>query len=103
MGRVAEKTVRKKKKKSRVNIITLVLCFFILLLGIKIICQQPTLSKLYAEKSNLEQKLAEQKDEQTKISKEREAPNELERVEQIAREQLGMLKPGERVFVDSSR
>lgn len=100
---MAEKTVRKKKKKSRVNIVTLVLCFFIVFLGVKIICQQPTLSKLYAEKSTLEQKLEEQKNEQTKIAKQKEAPNELERVEQIAREQLGMLKPGERVFVDSSR
>ena len=100
---MAEKTVRKKKKKSRVNIVTLVLCFFIVFLGVKIICQQPTLSKLYAEKSTLEQKLEEQKNEQTKIAKQKDAPNELERVEQIAREQLGMLKPGERVFVDSSR
>lgn len=100
---MAEKTVRGKKKKSGVNIVTLVLCFFIIFLGVKIICQQPTLSKLNAERQTLEQKLQEQEDEQTKISKQKNAPDELERVEQIAREQLGMLKPGERVFVDSSR
>lgn len=100
---MAEKTVKRKKKKSGVNIVTLVLCFFIIFLGVKIICQQPTLSKLNAERQALEQKLQEQEDEQTKISKQKNAPDELERVEQIAREQLGMLKPGERVFVDSSR
>ncbi|MBQ7039178.1 MAG: cell division protein FtsL [Clostridia bacterium] len=100
---MAERAVRKKKKKSGVNIVTLALCFFIVLFGVSIISQQSTLSKLSAEKSDLEQKIAEQQDEQTKINKQLEAPNELDRVEQIAREQLGMLKPGERVFVDSSR
>lgn len=100
---MAEKTARKKKKKSRVNIITLVLCFFIIFLGVKIICQQPTLSKLFAEESTLEKLIEEEKNEQIMIEKQMEAPNELERVEQIAREELGMVKSGERVFVDSSR
>lgn len=100
---MAERTVRKKKKKSGVNLITLILCFFIVVFGISIFSQQVTLSKLSAERKTLEQKIAEQQDEQTKINKQLEAPNELERVEQIAREQLGMVKPGERVFVDSSR
>lgn len=100
---MAEKNVKKKRKKPFSNLITLVLCAAIIALAFTIISQQATISKLSAESDNLKQKIAEQEQEKVKIEEQLEAPNELERVEQIAREQLGMLKPGERVFVDSSR
>ena len=100
---MAEKNVKKKRKKPFSNLITLVLCTAIIALTFTIISQQATISKLSKEGDTLEQKIAQQEQEKVKIEEQLEAPNELERVEQIAREQLGMLKPGERVFVDSSR
>ncbi len=79
------------------------LCVAILGLVITMISQQTTMSKLSSEEKTLNQKIQTEKDEKARMEKQLEEPNELERIEQIAREQLGMLKPGERVFVDSSR
>lgn len=79
------------------------LCVAILGLVITMISQQTTMSKLSSEEKTLNQKIQTEKDEKVRMEKQLEEPNELERIEQIAREQLGMLKPGERVFVDSSR
>ena len=79
------------------------LCVAILGLVITMISQQTTMSKLSSEEKTLNQKIQTEKDEKARMEKQLEEPNELERIEQNAREQLGMLKPGERVFVDSSR
>ena len=100
---MAEKHVKKKRKKLFGNFITLVLCVAIIALVFTIISQQTTISKLSKEGDTLKERIAQQEQEKVRIEEQLEAPNELERVEQIAREQLGMLKPGERVFVDSSR
>lgn len=94
---------KKKKKAPFSRLITLVLCVAILGLVITMISQQTTMSKLSSEEKTLNQKIQTEKDEKARMEKQLEEPNELERIEQIAREQLGMLKPGERVFVDSSR
>lgn len=95
---------RTKKAKAPANrLLTIVICLVIIGLSATMISQQITMSKLSAESENLSGKIQEQKEEKAKIDKQLEAPNELERVEQIARDQLGMLKSGERVFIDSSR
>ncbi len=65
--------------------------------------QQTAMSKLSAEEKNINAKIQEQQEEKARLEKQLEDTSELERIEQIAREQLGMLKPDERVFVDSSR
>lgn len=100
---VAVKKRTKKRKVSTNKLLTIVLCAAIAGLSATMISQQVTMSKLSKETGTLEAKINEQKEEKSKIDKQLEAPNELERVEQIARDQLGMLKPGERVFIDSSR
>lgn len=100
---VAVKKHTKKRKVSTNKLLTIVLCAAIAGLSATMISQQVTMSKLSKETGTLEAKINEQKEEKEKIDKQLEAPNELERVEQIARDQLGMLKPGERVFIDSSR
>ena len=100
---MAVKKRTKKRKVSTNKLLTIVLCATIAGLSVTMISQQVTMSKLSKETGTLEAKINEQKEEKAKIDKQLEAPNELERVEQIARDQLGMLKPGERVFIDSSR
>ncbi|MBR4030579.1 MAG: septum formation initiator family protein [Clostridia bacterium] len=100
---MAVKKSTKKRKVSTNKLLTIVLCAAIAGLSVTMISQQVTMSKLSKETGTLEAKINEQKEEKAKIDKQLEAPNELERVEQIARDQLGMLKPGERVFIDSSR
>lgn len=95
---------RSEKKKPKANrLITFVLCIIILGLVVTMFSQQITMSKLKSEEKMLGQKIQEQKEEKARTEKQLDEQNENERIEQIAREQLGMLKPGERVFVDSSR
>ena len=100
---MAKRSKRKSTKIPGNRLLTLVLVVFILGLSCTMVSQQITMSKLSAEAKTLKQKIQDKEEEKAKIQKELEAPNELERVERIAREQLGMIKPGERVFVDSSR
>ena len=100
---VSAKKATKKAKVPTNRLLTVVICIAIAGLLVTMISQQITMSKLSAESETLSGKILEQKEEKAKIDKQLEAPNELERVEQIARDQLGMLKSGERVFIDSSR
>jgi len=55
---------------------------------------------LNLEIKQLEQKIAREEEEKQRMMKERDEISSDESVEKIAREKLGMVKDGERVFVD---
>lgn len=58
---------------------------------------------LNLEIKQLEQKIAREEEEKQRMMKERDEISSDESVEKIAREKLGMVKDGERVFVDINK
>ncbi len=58
---------------------------------------------LNLEIKQLEQKIAKEEEEKQRLMKERDEISSDESIEKIAREKLGMVKDGERVFVDTNK
>jgi cell division protein FtsL len=58
---------------------------------------------LNLEIKQLEQKIAKEEKEKQKLLEEKDEISSDESIEKIAREKLGMVKDGERVFVDTNK
>ena len=58
---------------------------------------------LNLEIKQLEQKIAREEEEKRRLLEERDEISSDESIEKIAREKLGMVKDGERVFVDTNK
>lgn len=58
---------------------------------------------LNLEIKQLEQKIAKEEEEKQRLMEERDEISSDESIEKIAREKLGMVKDGERVFVDTNK
>ena len=97
-----------KKKKAKGNffhspLVTLVLCAALLWIVVSICRQQSQITGEVARGKSLNTEIQTQQEEKTRIENQLKTQNTEERVEQIAREELDMVKPNERVFVDASR
>ncbi len=58
---------------------------------------------LNLEIKQLEQKIAKEEEEKQRLLEQRDEISSDESIEKIAREKLGMVKDGERVFVDTNK
>ncbi len=58
---------------------------------------------LNLEIKQLEQKVAKEEEEKQRLMEEKDEISSDESIEKIAREKLGMVKDGERVFVDTNK
>ena len=58
---------------------------------------------LSLEIKQLEQKIAREEEKKQRLMKEKDEISSDESIEKIAREKLGMVKDGERVFVDTNK
>jgi cell division protein FtsL len=90
--------------KIRVNPIWRVL--FILLifyLSLNLVSQQQLIENKNSELAEVEAKIAAEIKLSEQLQKEKSMLTSDESLERIAREKLGMIKPGERVFVDLNR
>lgn len=58
---------------------------------------------LNLEIKQLEQKIAKEEEEKQRLMEEKDEISSDESIEKIAREKLGMVKDGERVFVDTNK
>jgi cell division protein FtsL len=58
---------------------------------------------LNLEIKQLEQKIAKEEEEKRRLLEEKDEISSDESIEKIAREKLGMVKDGERVFVDTNK
>ena len=90
--------------KAKVNPIWKVL--FILLtvyLSLNLVSQQQLIEKIDSELADVEARIGAQAKLSEELAREKEMLMSDESLEKIAREKLGMVKPGERVFVDLNR
>ena len=102
-----EKTGKKKiparkfnLKKLIVYAVTGVVVFYF---AYTLVTQQISINKKNAEIKALESQVAEAEGESDKLKSELENLQNPEYIEKIAREKLGLVRPNERVFVDSNK
>lgn len=90
--------MNKRKNSSSFGVFVLVAIF--IYLSYIALGQQKLLSAKSIEMSKIENKIAEEKKVNEELKAEKEMIDSDEYKEKIAREKLGMVKKGERVFVD---
>ena len=99
--------MKKKNSKRSVNFKRLAITAIIFLLALyfiwTFISQQIMISKKNKEISELQMQIESIEAESQRLSKEVEDLNNPEYIEKIARERLGLVRPNERVFVDSNK
>lgn len=89
-------------KSARINLKRLLMTAFVIYAAITLINQQVTigrLTKVQNEKSQLVEKI---KIENQKLTQRIENADSDENIEKMAREQLGLVKPGEKVYINQS-
>ena len=90
-----------KKKKSRIGLILVVGAF--IYISFVFIDQQKLINVKNAEMQSIQNKTEEEKKLSKDLNEQKDLVNSIEYVEKIAREKLGMIKPGEKIFVDINR
>lgn len=88
----------KKAKKSRVGM--LVILGFLVYFTYVAVDQQKIFNAKEAEMNKVQTNINKEKETNSQLKKEKDMLNSNEYYEKVAREKLGMVKPGEKVFVD---
>ncbi len=98
---------KKAKSKKTVNVKRLakrgLFCFAIIYISFLLISQQFDLSRLSAKERELDSQIETQQKQATELAAQKEASVTDEYIERVAREKLGYMKPGEKVFIDASK
>lgn len=89
-------------KTTKFNFKRLLITAFVLYAGITLINQQVTIGKLINVQKEKTQKVESIKLENVKLSKEIESADTDAYKEKMAREQLGLVKPGEVIYINQS-
>jgi cell division protein FtsL len=93
--------MNKRKKKSKLGLFVIVgiLVYF----SYVVIDQQKILYAKENQMTTIEKKIDEQKRLNEELQRQKKILNTDEYAEKVARDKLGMIKPGERVFVDVNK
>lgn len=102
-GSVKKSAVSVKKRDKKNMIVMLVGGLVIIYFVYTLITQQIAINKKNQELENLQTQIAEANEESDKLKTEIENLSDPEYIEKIAREKLGLVRPNERVFVDSNK
>ncbi len=93
----------KKKIHMKVFVKRGLFCCLLIYIAFLLISQQVNISRLRAEENDLDSKIASAAKEKSELEAQKEAAGTDEYLERVAREKLGYMKPGEKVFIDSSQ
>ncbi|MBR5156720.1 MAG: septum formation initiator family protein [Clostridia bacterium] len=98
---------KKTKSNKTINVKRLatrgLFCFAIIYISFMLISQQFDLSRLSAKERELDSQIEAQQRQATELIAQKEASVTNEYIERVAREKLGYMKPGEKVFIDASK
>ena len=98
-----KQTVKAKKPRARASLLTKVLVLLLLaLIGWKLYDLHGQVQDAQAEKEQLAAEVQAKQQENDALSKDIAAGNTPEKMEELARDELGMVGPNERVFYDVS-
>lgn len=89
-------------KGAKFNFKRLLITVFVLYAGVTLINQQVTIGKLTKVQNEKMQQIESIKRENAKLTKEVETANTDAYKEKMAREQLGLVKPGEVIYINQS-
>ena len=92
----------KIKSSKRNSLLKLVFTLLIIYFFVLFCSQQISINRLNRQQNNLENQITEQQVLNEDIEKQLTEESKLERVEKIARDELGYLKTNERLFIDAS-
>ena len=95
-----EKTARKRQNSGMLP--RLLLVVLLLLIGVHLLNLRQEISRAEAEKQALSAQLEQQQRENDSLSSALKKADDPEYLQELAREQLDMVSPGERVFYDVS-
>lgn len=83
--------------------VTLIVIAFAIYFVYTIVSQQVTINQKSKEIETLQSKVDAAEEESKRLEQEIESLNDPEYLERIAREKLGLVRPNERVFIDSNK
>jgi cell division protein FtsL len=94
---------KKQKEKRRVDLLSMLLIVLLLtLVGWQLMSMRDKLDAATAEQAALEERVARQEQENRSLEAALERAEDPEYLQQLAREQLGMVTPGQKDFYDVS-
>ena len=97
------KQAKKKSQRTRASLFTKVLVLALLAgIGWQLINIRSQVESATAEKARLEAQVQEQQQANDALAADIAEGNTQEKMEEIARDELGYVSPGERVFIDTS-
>ena len=103
MTRAGKQIVSKKKKKYKVDYVRVLLIVCIVYFSITFVKQQLEINEYNVKIDNVKQDISDAKNEIEKLNKTKEKVNDLEYIEEVARQELGLVKPYEKIFIDVSK
>lgn len=92
---------RRIKSKSKI-ILALTLCVFSYFTW-TFVGQEQIIREKQSQIASINQKIDDEKSKNADLKKQKELVNSSEYIEKVAREKLGMVKPGEKIFVDVNK
>lgn len=90
-----------KSKKSGIGMLVLVI--FFIYFSITLVEQQKILSEKEVQRNKVEDKIAEEEKIKKDLEKQKSSLGSDESIEKTARERLGMVKAGERIYIDAGK
>lgn len=94
--------VRKKKVNFKILAKRGLFCCALLYLCFLLISQQFDIARLSKKEDGIDFEIAAAQKQATELDAQKEAAGTDEYLERVAREKLGYMKPGEKVFIDAS-
>lgn len=93
----------KKKKKKRFKLTYMIICFLLLYIALTFWNQRNLMQELQAKKNHNILEVQALEKEIESLNKEIESSDTLQFVEKVARDDLGMVKPREIIYIDTNK
>lgn len=103
MTRLANQNVNKKKKKYRVDYVRVLLIVCLVYFSVTFVKQQFEINEYNVKINSIKQDIADANQEIESLNETMEKANDSEYIEKVAREELGLVKPYEKIFIDVSK
>ncbi|WP_229768511.1 FtsB family cell division protein [Tissierella pigra] len=95
--------MQKKKNKKRLSLLNLIIGFLLIYVGLTLWNQRSLMKNLEAKRKEVQKEVQTLEKEINVLSKEIEDSDSLQFVEKVARDELGMVKPREIIYIDKNK
>lgn len=102
MTRLANQNVSKKKK-YRVDYVRVIVIICLVYFSVTFVKQQFEINEYNVKINSIKQDIVDANHEIENLNETKEKANDSEYIEKVAREELGLVKPYEKIFIDVSK